>query len=347
MRLRLLKNARKKGRAHPGQAVSRGLGASNLFSCERVWTIILKREEKGAKGGSRVRIGAFELSEPVPELNEPYALAVLRPWIDVNNVGTLVLSELEGRFEAEELARLAKPGRFFDFTRYRPTLSIEEGVRKVSVPNVSVRYARREGANDLLFLHLLEPHASSEVYVDSILRLLRAFKVKKYVLLGSMYDVVPHTRPLIVNGGATGVQALQDLGKSGALMSYYEGPTTITFLISQKAPESGMEALSFIVSLPQYVVLEEDYLGKVSLMEILNVLFDIPIDKRDFERALEQRSLISQRVDGSPELKSLLPQLEAMYEERIKRSEGEGTSKLTSEMEEILWTTMGKDLGKA
>jgi hypothetical protein len=52
-------------------------------------------------------------------------------------------------------------------------------------------------------------------------------------------------------------------------------------------------------------------------------------------------------VDGSPELKSLLPQLEAMYEERIKRTEGEGMSKLTSEMEEILWTTMGKDLGKA
>ena len=50
---------------------------------------------------------------------------------------------------------------------------------------------------------------------------------------------------------------------------------------------------------------------------------------------------------GARSSKSLLPQLEAMYEERIKRSEGEGTSKLTSEMEEILWTTMGKDLGKA
>ncbi|HUJ68371.1 MAG TPA: PAC2 family protein [Syntrophorhabdales bacterium] len=294
-----------------------------------------------------MRIGAFELSEPVPELNEPHALAILRPWIDVNNVGTLVLSELEARFEAEELARLATPGRFFDFTRYRPTLSIEEGVRKVTVPNVSVRYARREGTNDLLLLNLLEPHACSELYVDSILRLLRALKARRYVLLGSMYDVVPHTRPLIVNGGASGTEALQDLRRSGALVSSYEGPTTITFLVSQKAPEAGMEALSFIVSLPQYVALEEDYLGKVRLMEILNVLFDIPIDKRDFERALEQRTLISQRVDGSPELKSLLPQLEAMYEERIKRAEGEGMPKLTSEMEEILWTTMGKDLGKA
>jgi PAC2 family len=294
-----------------------------------------------------VRIGAFELSEPVPELNEPYAFAILRPWIDVNNVGTLVLNELEAQFEAKELARLAKPGHFFDFTRYRPTLHYEEGVRKVSVPNMTLRYARREGGNDLLFLHLLEPHALSEVYVDSVLKLLKRLGAKKYILLGSMYDVVPHTRPLIVNGGATGAEALQDLRKSGALQSTYEGPTTITFLISQKAPDLGIETISFIVSLPQYAVLEEDYLGKVSLMEILNLLYNIPIDKDDFERALEQRSLISQRVDATPALKGLLPQLEALYEERIKSREGESMPKLTSEMEELLWKTMGKDLGKA
>ena len=294
-----------------------------------------------------MRIGAFDVSEPVSELDEPYALATLRPWIDVNNVGTLVLAELEGRFGAEEVARLARPGLFFDFTRYRPTMFLEGGVRNVSVPNVSVRYAQREGKNGLLFLHLLEPHSFSEVYVESVLKLLKAFKAKKYILLGSMYDVVPHTRPLIVNGGAVGGEALLDLRRSGALTSSYEGPTTITFLITQRAPELGMETLSFIVSLPQYVALEEDYLGKVRLMEILNVLYDIPIDKKDFERALEQRSLISQRVEGSPELQSLLPQLEAMYEERIKRAEGEGMPKLTSEMEELLWTTMGKDLGKA
>jgi predicted ATP-grasp superfamily ATP-dependent carboligase len=212
---------------------------------------------------------------------------------------------------------------------------------------VTLRYGRRDGGNDLLFLHLLEPHALSEVYVDSVLKLLKRCNVKKYILLGSMYDVVPHTKPLIVNGGAIGEEALQDLKKSGALPSNYEGPTTITFLITQKAPELGIEAISFIVSLPQYAVLEEDYLGKVSLMEILNLLYNIPIDKRDFERALEQRTLISQRVDATPALKSLLPQLETLHEERIKSREGDAMPKLTSEMEELLWKTMGKDLGKA
>ena len=294
-----------------------------------------------------MRIGAFEVKEPMPELKDPYVFAILRPWIDVNRVGTLVLNELEAQFGAEELARLAKPGQFFDFSRYRPTLYLEEGIRKVSIPNVTLRYAKREGGNDLLFLNLLEPHAHSELYVDSVLRLLRTLKVKKYILLGSMYDGVPHTRPLIINGGAIGREAEQELKKSGALPSHYQGPTTITILITQKAQEYGIETIWFIVSLPQYVVLEEDYLGKLRLMEILNLLYHIPIDKKDFEMALEQRSLISQKVERTPELKNLLPQLETMYEVRIKTKEGERIPKLSSEMEEILWKIMGKDLGKA
>jgi len=294
-----------------------------------------------------VRIGAFEVKEPIPELNEPYLFAILRPWIDVNNVGTLVLNELETQYGAKELAKLAKPGHFFDFTRYRPTLYYEEGIRQLSIPNMTLRFAKREGGNDLLFLHLLEPHALSEVYVDSVLWLLKTLKVKKYILLGSMYDVVPRTRPLIINGGATGRETQQDLKKSEAQPSHYQGPTSITTLITQRAPEFGIETIWFIVSLPQYVVLEEDYLGKVRLMEILNLLYNILINKKDFERALEQRSLISQKVERTPELKNLLPQLETMYEVRIKTKEGEGTRKLSSEIEELLWKITGKDLGKA
>ena len=57
-----------------------------------------------------VRIGAFELPAPLPECNEPYVLAVLRPWIDVNNVGTLVLKELAARFGAYGIGKTVETG---------------------------------------------------------------------------------------------------------------------------------------------------------------------------------------------------------------------------------------------
>jgi hypothetical protein len=298
-------------------------------------------------GGKQVRIGAFELNEPVPELREPYALAVLRPWIDVNNVGTLLLNGLETQLGAKELGRLARPGHFFDFTRYRPMLYLEEGIRKVNIPNTTMSYARRENENDLLFLHLLEPHALSEIYVDSVLRVLRTFGVKKYILLGSMYDAVPHTRPLIVSGGAIGRETELDLKKSGAQPSNYQGPTTFTILITQKAPQLGIETTWFIVSLPQYVHVEEDFLGKVRLMEVLNRLYRLPLDKKDFEKAGEQLRLVNQKVEKTPELKELLPQLETLYEVRIKGKVGDKEPKLSPEMEEIFWKIIGKDFGEA
>ena len=119
-------------------------------------------------------------------------------------------------------------------------------------------------------------------------------------------------------------------------------------LITKKAAETGIEAIVFIVSLPQYVVLEEDYLGKVRLMEVLNMLYDIPVDKEDFEKALEQRRLISEKVDrfsGSQEAS-------ASAGKRIRRTDQDASRQkerpeLTSEMEDIFWRIMGKDIGKA
>ena len=77
------------------------------------------------------------------------------------------------------------------------------------------------------------------------------------------------------------------------------------------------------------------------------MLYNIPVDKEDFEMALEQRKLISERVENTPEIKILLPQLEGAYDMRIEAMEAEGIPHLTSEMEEIFWNIMGKDIGKA
>jgi len=294
-----------------------------------------------------MRIGAFELNEPLPELREPHVLAILRPWIDVNNVGSLTLDGLEAQLGAKDLAKLVKPGNFFDFTRYRPTVYFAGGIRQIKIPNTVLSYAKRERGNDFLFLRMLEPHSLGEDYVDSVLQVLKALKVKRYCLLGSMYDSVPHTKPLLVSGRASGRGAEQDLKKAGVQSSHYQGPTTITYLITQKAPELDMETMTFIVSLPQYVNVEEDYLGRVRLLEILNLLYDLPVDKKDFEKAARQRSLISQKVETTPELKKILPHLEAIYGLRVAKKEGEGMPGLSPEMEEIFWKTDEKDFGKA
>jgi predicted ATP-grasp superfamily ATP-dependent carboligase len=285
-----------------------------------------------------MRLRAFDLVEPVPELNEPHAFAIIRPWIDVGGVGSLTLSCLEDGLGSSQLAKLARPSNFFDLTRYRPDLRREEGRTEVDIPNAQVTYGKQEDGHDFLFLRLPEPHMLAEAYVDSVVELLKAFSVRRYCLLGSMYDVVPHTRPLLVTGGASNLALSNALETAGVASSDYEGPTTILYLLGQKALQLGMETLSMVVHLPNYLHLEEDYRGVSRLMEILRPLYRSAIPETDADRADEQAKQIGQIaeqiMEQEPRWRRVLEQLEASHDARV--GEGKEESRLSPEVERFL-----------
>jgi hypothetical protein len=292
-----------------------------------------------------VRVGAFETDGPLPELREPHALAMLRPWIDVGSVGNMLISRLESRFNATKVARLAKPGNFFDFTRYRPTLYVKEDRRQVKVPNAYATCASREAPeNDLVFLHLLEPHMLGETYVESVLLLLQKLGIRRYCLLGSMYDAVPHTRPPIVTGMASTAEAQEHLARVGVQRSDYQGPTTFVYLISQRAPEMGIETITLIVHLPQYTQLDEDYTGMLRLMEVICSLYGLSTEHADIQKAEQQRKRIDVLVEKDPQVKRLVSQMEARYDDRIQKLAQGEMPQLSPEVERFL-DEMEKRLG--
>ena len=290
-----------------------------------------------------MRIRAFNLNEPIPELREPHALAIVKPWVDVGNAGTLTLSYLESYMNAQALGQIARPGNFFDLTRYRPTLYSKEGRREVHVPNSFITYAKMKEGHDYIFLHLLEPHMLAETYVDSVFRLLKSLGVKRYCLIGSMYDMVPHTRPLLVSGTGSNLKLQNELEVAKVISSDYEGPTTIAYLISQLALQIGMETLTLIVHLPQYLVMENDYRGKKRLMEVLSVIYDFPLAQEDADKAREQQNEVSELAEKfmqqEPNYRLMLNQVEAYYDSRVGQSLKE--TKLSPEVEKFL-----RDLGR-
>lgn len=288
-----------------------------------------------------MRLGAFELNEPVPELKETHAIAMLKPWIDVGSVGSLVISWLESQYGARELGKLARPGEFFDFTRYRPvSYYTRDGQRQMSIPNTTVSYAQQRPGNDFLFLRLLEPHGHSEDYVESVLQLLQKLNVKKYCLLGSMYDYMPHTRPLIVTG-SLGQRSQEEASRMDVRRSAYQGPTTICSQITQLAAPLGIEIMSLIVHLPQYAQLDEDYMGTVRVMETLGTLYGLKPDIHYVTQANKQREQINATLGENPQLKAIIEQLENHYDERTQRRREEEAPRLSPEIEKFL-TEMDK-----
>lgn len=267
-----------------------------------------------------MRIGAFDIQEPVPELKDPHVFAMIRPWVDVGSVGTLTLNRLERFMGSKELGKLHRPGTFFDFTRYRPNMRLVDGVRQVKIPNSTLRYATTETGPDYLFLHLLEPHANGEDYTDSILEVVRHFGVKRYCRVGAMYDAVPHTRPLLVTGNLGQVPQKRPVPNFKLQQSTYQGPTTIMNLLSEGIERDQIETINFMVHLPQYVQLEEDYAGTSRMLEVLASVYDnIPPDLAPVRRGQRQYRELSASVERNSELRTLIQQMEQYYDSQLEQ----------------------------
>ena len=278
-----------------------------------------------------MRVGAFEIAEPVPELRDPHVFAMIRPWVDVGSVGTLTLNRLERFMGSKELGQLHRPGNYFDFTRYRPNMRFVDGVRQVKIPNSTIRYATTENGPDYLFFHLLEPHANGEDYTDSILEVVRHFGVKRYCRVGAMYDAVPHTRPLLVTGSLGEVEQKRTVPNFKLQQSTYQGPTTIMNLLSEGIERDNIETINFMVHLPQYVQLEEDYAGTSRMIEVLSSVYEnIPPDLAPVRRGQRQYRELNSTVDRNSELKTLIQQMEQYYDSQLtvesaSASSGEGS----------------------
>ena len=282
-----------------------------------------------------MRIGAFEFKDPLPELNRPHVFAILRPWIDAGAAGRSTVSTLDTTFKATEIGKLARPGNFYDFTRYRPIMRYVQDERQISIPNTYISYTTRPDDHDLVFIFMLEPHSFSEIYVESIVEILKSLKVERYNLIGSMYDMVPHTRPLSISGTAD--PAIMDkLLPLGVHNSSYEGPTTIAAVISQEAQKLDMETMTLIVHLPQYAHLEKDHSGHLRLMEVLCSLYNFKIDLTSLRiQAEKQYRELDQKMETDPQLLHVVEYLESVHEARRGKPD-EKTTKLSPEIEEFL-----------
>jgi hypothetical protein len=290
-----------------------------------------------------MRVKDFELLEPVPVLRQPHVVSSLRPWLDAGGVGTLGLARLERHLGAQDLGSLATPGLFFDFTRYRPMLYYVEGQRHSSIPNARVRFAKGPGDFDFIFLHLLEPHSNAEQYIESIAALFEQLNVKRHCRIGGMYDAVPHTRPLPVMGsldgedlamaGVHGVTSLRGAG--------YQGPTSIMNLLAEKVGPLGVENMTLMVRLPQYVQLEEDYNGAARLLNVLCSIYDLPDELSTSRRGQRQYERVSAEMERNAGVRALVERLESDYDSKVDSSLQEETiTPLSPAIEEFL-----RDLG--
>jgi predicted ATP-grasp superfamily ATP-dependent carboligase len=282
------------------------------------------------------QVGPFELID-VPPLTEPRMLTALQPWVDVGSVGTMALTFLEEKFGGQPIGELTRPGRYYDFTRYRPTLFRREGKREVSLPNTRLHHIRDKEERDWLLLHTLEPHANGDEFTQGVLDLCAHFNVREYTLVGSMYAPVPHTRPPVASGGASDEETLARMRKAGVRESSYEGPTTILATVTTEADKLNMTTSGLILQLPAYAQLERDYTGLYAILQYLDSIFGFGLKLEQLrEQSQRQTEAINESVADDDRLKAWLSELEAVYDsERPGAAPAEDTQ-MSPELESFL-----------
>ncbi len=264
-----------------------------------------------------IQVGAFELREPVPALRHPRLIASLRPWIDAGSVGSKALTFLGEAWRAEPLGQLTRPGTFYDFTRYRPTTTLKEGHRELTLPNTSLHYAQATDGQDWLLLNMLEPHAHGEEYVESLKELLQHLGVRHYCRLGSMSAPVPHTRPPIISGSASDDALQERLRQLGVRVrtGTYQGPTSILSLVTDEVQQLGIDTVTVMLQLPGYFEADPYYRGLNALLELLSGLYDLSLNTDSVRREMErQGASLDEGAQKNPGAQDMVRELEATYD---------------------------------
>jgi hypothetical protein len=185
---------------------------------------------------------------------------------------------------------------------------------------------------------LLEPHARAETYVESIRELCRFFEVKEYCLVGAMYDAVPHTRPIMVTGSSSDQEREKELRRWQVKRSGYQGPTTITVLLSENAPGVTMESSILLAHLPNYAQIEEDFMGAYTILRLLNQIFGFSLELEQIKTLGEREyKKLDVAVENNPQAKEMVRELEVSYDAEMKQKESqEALPKLSPEVEKFL-----------
>lgn len=287
-----------------------------------------------------MRVGAFEVDDSVRGLRNPQVISTLRPWVDAGNAPTLVHVALRDRLGARAVAELARPGEFFDFTRYRPMVSYNGDDRVLSVPNTRLTYARRGVEPDLLLLDMLEPQMRAEDYIESLTELLAYLGVKTFCRIGASYGGAPHTRPFRVSHSVGGNRVDLKTGRRLPQNRRYEGPTSVMNMLTDALEERGIETRALMMQLPHYARMEEDYSGAATLLEAVGEVYGLSAELLDWtsgykRQGQEQRDELDQLVARDPALRIALAQMEAAYDAEHATDKSD-TAPLSPEIEQFL-----------
>ncbi len=258
-----------------------------------------------------------------PLLSNPSLLVGFTGWMDGGDVSSGSVAYLQKKFAAEMIAEIDPqdfylfnfPGSMEEVAQFRPYTLIKEGIiTEFHYPQNQFFCASKE--NLLLFLGK-EPNMKWNEYVENIFFLGKEFGVKRIYFIGSVSGLIPHTREPRVTCSVSDERLKKELEGYNLYFNDYEGPASITTLLTLMAPQKGVEMINLVVEIPMYIQATNPK-GISSALGILSSLLNLPLVGEDLVNMSEEFDRnVEQLVKKYPDLVERIKKLEENYDREI------------------------------
>ncbi len=181
----------------------------------------------------------------------PILLAAFRGMFDAGGAATGALDFLVDHVPiSERLAVLSSEG-FVNFQEARPLVAYDDaGERRIEWPDTVLWRCSTGGPRDLLVMVGEEPNMRWRTFADLVGEVVRRTGAEMVITVGAYVTMVPHTRPMPVNGSTASGDLASRLNLEAPS---YQGPTGVVGVLAEYFDSEGIPNASLRVGVPHYV----------------------------------------------------------------------------------------------
>jgi len=263
-----------------------------------------------------------------PKLKNPCMVIGFSGWMDGGDVSTGTIQYLKFKLQAKKFAEIDSqkfyilnfPRAMSEAAQFRPYTRIKDGlISDFQYPQNEFFYDEK---NNLILFSGKEPNINWDKYANCIFKIAQEFGAKKIFFVGSVAGPIPHTRGIRISCSISCEKQKAELKESGIRFSNYQGPASLTTLLTKLSPEKGIEMTNFVAEIPVYVQTRNPK-GIKAVTEKLVQLLKIDIDLTDLS---VKSTHFKKRIDGlvhkQPLLAAQIKKLEENYDKEYFEEKG-------------------------
>jgi proteasome assembly chaperone (PAC2) family protein len=264
---------------------------------------------------------AYRLHEELPTLDSPVLVTMLTGWIDASGASAAAAAAVEASSGARLLATF-NGDAFIDYRARRPTMELRDGVNTRLVwPEIELKVGRDSSGHDLLLLTGPEPDSAWRSFADVVTTLSIDMGVRMAVVFGAYPFAAPHTRAARLSCSSPSPELVESLS---FLKNSVDVPAGMGAVLEHSFTDKGIPALGLWAQVPHYLGTMSYPAASVALLDGLARIADIHIDSAALKAESEiQRERIDQLVAGNAEHRSMIEQLETVYDQNDDAPSGE------------------------